>query len=447
MDSHPSPPTVLIVGAGIGGLLLGALLERINFPYHIYERATELRALGSALAIGANILPVFEQLGLLEEIEKFCMPCYSIPVSNADLSKVGAMELVGRECTGYHNYILSRPRLYELLIRQIPAHKISLRKKIVSIEEVESKVTIRCSDNSSFEGDILIGADGAYSGVRKSLFKSLDEKGLLPQEDLENFEAGFVCMVGVATPKNPEKYPQLKDDFCHFSTVLGGGNKAWNVSNVPDNQLCWALSIQFTSEETKDKRFKNSEWGPESNEEMMKDFQDFPSPFGGKMKDIFDDTPKELISKVYLEEKVFETWCYGRTVLIGDACHKMLPSAGQGATNAMQDAVVLANCLYSLDDYSPESLEKAFKEYFRQRYHRAKKIVEVSRVMSKIVAGQSWVERIIRQVVFNYLPKWAVQSEFAKNLAYRPQISWLPLAENRGTLPVLPQEGATVEYK
>lgn len=69
--------------------------------------------------------------------------------------------------------------------------------------------------------------------------------------------------------------------------------------------------------------FRNSEWGPEAAEAMCKEVRDFKLP-GGKdgalitIGDLIDRTPKDLISKVMLEEKVFDTWYGGRTVLLGD---------------------------------------------------------------------------------------------------------------------------------
>ncbi|KAG0365238.1 hypothetical protein BGZ54_006729 [Gamsiella multidivaricata] len=64
-------PTAHIIGAGLGGLMLGTLLERINVLYHINERATKVHPLESATSLGAGTLSVFDQLGLLEEIESF----------------------------------------------------------------------------------------------------------------------------------------------------------------------------------------------------------------------------------------------------------------------------------------------------------------------------------------------------------------------------------------
>lgn len=80
---------------------------------------------------------------------------------------------------------------------------------------------VRCSDNTHYHGDILIGADGAYSGVRQSLYKQLDQQGLLPAKDKEELTMAYLCMVGIAGPLDPEKYSLLKEPRAHFSTVLG----------------------------------------------------------------------------------------------------------------------------------------------------------------------------------------------------------------------------------
>ncbi|KAF9396816.1 hypothetical protein BGX21_009395 [Mortierella sp. AD011] len=425
----PTPPTVLIVGAGLSGLMLGTLLEQINIPYHIFERATEVRPLGTVMGLGANILPVFEQLGLLEDVLNISLPSRDLNLYDINLTKMGTKDISGiKEISGYENVMFARPRLYEIMRKQVPAHRISMNKKVLRTEEKEDKVIIHFSDNTICEGDILVGADGAYSGVRQSMYKRLNESGLLPKDDLDGFQIGYVSMLGVATPKNPEKYPQLKDETSNFARVLGGANRGWGIFNIPNNQASWVLSIQLMAEEAKEQQFRNSEWGPEANETMIKEFQDMPSPWGGTMGDLIEDTPKHLISKVYLEEKVFKTWYHGRSVLIGD-----------GAANAMQDAVVLANCLFNMADSSAESIKATFKEYYKQRYHRAEAEIARSRTLAKISAGQTTSEKILRQVSLK-TPDWVQKRSDAKLYEYRPQIAWLPLAENHGTGRVLPQE-------
>jgi 2-polyprenyl-6-methoxyphenol hydroxylase-like FAD-dependent oxidoreductase len=148
---------------------------------------------------------------------------------------------------------------------------------------------------------------------------------------------------------------------------------------------------------TKEAMFRNSEWTPENNTKMIKEVYNFPIQQGREgdrkvLGDLIDATDPELISKVFLEAKLFETWYHGRTVLIGDAVHKMPPSAGQGAVNAMEDAVVLANCLYEISDgqraITPEKITEVFKDYREQRYTHAKYQVENSAGMAKILSGQ-----------------------------------------------------------
>ncbi|KAF9355350.1 hypothetical protein BGX26_006666 [Mortierella sp. AD094] len=84
-------PTVLIIGAGIGGLMLGAVLESANISYHILERATELRCLGSGIAISGNILPVFEQLGIYDELKNISRPHISMEMYDSKLNDLGSM--------------------------------------------------------------------------------------------------------------------------------------------------------------------------------------------------------------------------------------------------------------------------------------------------------------------------------------------------------------------
>ncbi|KAF8955867.1 hypothetical protein BGZ46_002524 [Entomortierella lignicola] len=383
------------------------------------------------MTLGANILPVFEQLGLLEELEQISLPCPSIDIYNDETKHLGSLSLTT---------IKPAPKLYELLLKRVPSSKISLGKKVLRSVEKEGKVTIYCSDDSSYEGDILVGADGAYSGIRQGLYKHLDKQGLLPKEDHESLALGFVSMVGVTEELDPEQFPVLKDDYSHFYKVIGKETKGCSVVSIPGKRIGWFLTVQLSEEQARTQQSRNSEWGPEANEAMLKDFEDILCPWGRPLKEIFDATPKDLISKVFLEEKLFTTWYHGRTVLLGDACHKMLPAAGQGAVNAMQDAVVLANCIYNMTDASEAGLTEAFKDYYSQRFERSHGQIKRSAVMSSVMSGQTLKQKIIRHVVLNYIPEWVQQRDFEKNMEYRPQIAWLPLAENRGTGLVIPQE-------
>lgn len=99
------------------------------------------------------------------------------------------------------------------------------------MQELEDGVAIHCSDKSRFVGDILVGADGAYSGVRQSLYRQLAAAKLLPKEDEEDLSMRYTCLVGTTESLDPEVYPYLGDDFAHFEIVLAK-NSSESVSVV-----------------------------------------------------------------------------------------------------------------------------------------------------------------------------------------------------------------------
>lgn len=119
--------------------------------------------------------------------------------------------------------LFSRPQMHQLFLSKIPKEKLHLGKKIESIEDNDEKVTIHCADGSSASGDILVGADGAYSSVRTSLFKTMAEKGLLPETDKKELSVGHICMVGTTKPLDDSKYEALKDNYSHFERVMMQG--------------------------------------------------------------------------------------------------------------------------------------------------------------------------------------------------------------------------------
>ncbi|KAF9965212.1 hypothetical protein BGZ70_005231 [Mortierella alpina] len=412
---------VLIVGAGIGGLTLAAMLEKAGIEYVIFERYKEVQPLGSALSIGANVMPLFEQLGILEEVLQEAKPFGFSTGYNEQRVATRTLDYSPAErIGGYLPHIVSRPDLYNILLKLVPSKKILMSKKVLALLQNKEGALVRCSDNSTFHGDIVVGADGAYSAVRQSLYKHLDKKGELPRSDNMPLPFNSVCLVGQTRPLDPEMFPHLKDNHAWFETTIGD-NKPYAVSRELDSS------------------FRNSEWGPEAADAMCKEVRDFPIPRNTMtMGDLIDATPKEYISKVMLEEKLFDTWHGGRTCLIGDACHKMYPSAGLGAVSAIHDAVALANCIYELPvNPTLDDIKDAFKLYKSERYPLAKTAYDTSHRLTTIIQ-QNWYGHLIRAVM-KYMPKSIFTRSLQVMYAYRPQASFLPLVEDRGQNKPAPQ--------
>lgn len=81
-------------------------------------------------------------------------------------------------------------------------------------------MTVSAADGTSFQGDIVVGADGTYSAVRQRLYEILAAQGKLPKEDQEDLPFSCTCLVGQTKPVDPEEFPILKESDCHFSTIL-----------------------------------------------------------------------------------------------------------------------------------------------------------------------------------------------------------------------------------
>ncbi|KAG0029242.1 hypothetical protein BGZ81_003990 [Podila clonocystis] len=392
-------PKVLIVGAGIGGLFLGNLLLKANVPFEIYEKNREVKPL----------------VGILEELKVIGKPNISLEAFTPDRESCGATE-----------FIVARPDLYDLLLRQVPQENIHMGKKILSFEQNDLGVMIRCNDNKTHHGDILVGADGAHSAVRQHLFKVLKGKNLLPSSDEGDLPFDCVCVVGQTEVLDPEDFPEMKLPHSKFN-VVNQDYFAWVTATTYRNTICWIV-IQHLNKETSKQHdsSRNSEWGPEAAEAMCKQIRHFELP-GGKdgnltMGDLIDKTPKHLISKVMLEEKVFDTWHGGRTVLLGD---------GAGALTAIHDAVALANWISTLHKPELADIEAIFAEYRAERLPVAKEAVVTTKLFKS--AGGKSILASLSKLLFRHMPQWLLKLVIVKMVSARPQLSFLPGVRDTGT--------------
>ncbi|KAF9919645.1 hypothetical protein FBU30_010715 [Linnemannia zychae] len=459
-------PKILIAGAGIGGLTLALILEKAGYEYEVYERASEIKPLGAAMSFSHNVAPAMIQLGIYDDFLRISKTMAQMVLFQEQDARTAASDVADdlslheqqvnkdkgvvplttlhftqtTEMTGYPIRIFPRPKFFDLLLSQLPIHKIHFNKKITDVTQDFSKdseygVTIHCADETTYSGDILVGADGAYSTVRRSIYKQAAADKILPVQDLENLNLGYVTMVGTTNPMDIAAFPEIQDENClHFRTMGRNKPHTWATFTVPNNRIAWSINAQVDSSQDPT-ILRTKEWDDGSTDAMIESVKSFPiavgqEGLGGKktLKDLIDNTPRDTISKVFLEEKLFETWSYGRVVLVGD-----------GAVNAFEDAIILGNCIYDMKSTSRADVEAAFKEYREQRYPHAKKQYQGSKSVARVIQGQTWFESLWRKFTLFFFSKRFERDQNMRGLDYMPQVAFLPQVPARGTMPLLPQ--------
>ncbi|KAF8943744.1 hypothetical protein BGZ47_005098 [Haplosporangium gracile] len=405
---------VLIAGAGLGGLTLALLLEQAGIEYTILEKHEGgLLPLGSSISLNQSIQPLFEQLGMLKELESISKPISSMTFLKENMNKIGSMDLSSDAVRyGYHNRIMDRPSLYKLLLSRIPEERIITGKRVCDIEQSDQGVLVRCSDTSFYKADILVGADGAYSCVRRCLYRDLRNVNLLPKSDMAPLAFDHHCLVGVTDPIDPIYFPDLSRPTCDMMVVIGKDKPySWWLIPLKKNRLAWRVTYNLpTTQIRQEHHIRSSDWGPLQVEEMANACRDFVCPYGGTLAEVIDKTPKDRISKVLLEEK--------------------------GAAQAMLDAISLANILYDLSTTTTTatsaSITAAFEAYYKDRSDHGKAAVQGSRHMGRLSGGHKWTESVIRSMFLNIMPSKVQQTILDKVLLHRPQATFLPFIKDRG---------------
>lgn len=340
-----SPRRIAIVGGGIGGLTLALALRERDVQVDIYEQAAELREVGAAVALSANATRFYEgRLGLGEEFAKVWFEVQALIYRDGRDGR-----LIGEHRGDYkgkygHPYVgIHRADLQVILSGALGMDSIHLDKRLTGIDDTGSAAVLTFADGSTAEADLVIGADGARSTVRRLM---------LGYDDA--LYSGCSAFRGIV---EPEKLTLLPDkDAIQFWMGPGGhllhypiGSGAHNFFLVERNPAPWPHKtwIAPTNDEEKMRHFSN--WHP---------------------------AVIEMVTAVSVTERwalfhrpPLSRWSRGRLTLLGDAAHALVPHHGQGANQSIEDAIVLADQLVKTDDW-----DAARAEYERLRRGRTRKV-------------------------------------------------------------------------
>ena len=159
-----------IIGAGIGGLTTALSLNQLGFDVQVYEGAPAIKPVGAGIVMANNAMQVFDQLGIRSKIEEAGCRVSYMRITDAQFNELSTIDLAAFEQQyGVYNTAIHRSDLQGILAEEVGFEQIELGKRLVQIKKEEG-YRLHFEDKTEEKAQVLIGADGIHSVVRKQLF-------------------------------------------------------------------------------------------------------------------------------------------------------------------------------------------------------------------------------------------------------------------------------------
>jgi 2-polyprenyl-6-methoxyphenol hydroxylase-like FAD-dependent oxidoreductase len=384
----------LIVGAGIGGLAAGIALRRAGWNVRIFERSATPRELGFALGLAPNAILALRELDLATQVMPHAMTASAVP--GGTLLRIEIRRPDGRvirritarrdEFAGLDlPAVVLRPVLHSALLAALGHDAIATGSEAVGFGQDDGGVVLRLANGTTATGDILIGADGVASIIRTELHP--DEPPPRP--------SGYFALRG-ATPA-----VHLLDGT-QFIGYLGKGIEV-GIVQAGAAMIYWYISL-----------LADDVGGGvlEPGTVLRRVTAGFDEQFQAITAAATDMRLDELFRREPLGR-----WGSGRVTLLGDAAHPMLPHTGQGAAQALEDAVVLGRTLAV-----PGNFISGLRQYERIRAPRAHSVVRAGPRIARITTTRNPMVAGVRNSVIRLVPLGLVRAALSKSTRRdRPQ--------------------------
>jgi salicylate hydroxylase len=343
---------IIVIGAGIGGLAAALALARAKFEVEVVERAGVLREVGAGLQLSPNAMMALGWLGVSGSVEavssepqalelrigKSGSKVFSIPIGPAARRRLGAPYL--------H---IHRADLIEILRAAAEAEGVRIRlgARLSAFTRPPNEFRVGLDDGTILDADLLVGADGMRSTVRRILFGA----------DHPRF-TGAVAWRAIAPI---EACPDLPDAAVVWT---GPGRHAVTY------RLRRGSLINFVGVVEED-GWREEGWDEQGDKvKLARAFEGWAPPVTSII-----GAARSCQRWALFDRDPLPQWSDGRATLLGDACHPMPPFLAQGAALALEDAVVLARCLVA----QAEQPETALLAYQEKRKARAANVLAAAR--------------------------------------------------------------------
>jgi 2-polyprenyl-6-methoxyphenol hydroxylase-like FAD-dependent oxidoreductase len=356
----------IIIGAGIGGLAAAIGLRRAGLDVAVYERAAALAEVGAGITLWPNAIKALRQLGLDDAIRAIGVleGQGGIRTPRGMLLASGAAADLEREF-GAPTLAMHRADLHAALLEALGAEHVRLGTPCVGFDQGARSVTARFAGGISDSADLLIGADGLRSAVRAQL-----------HGDQPPRYAGYTAWRAVLP-------------FDHARLVAGetwGAGARFGQVPLGDGRVYW-----FATENT-----RAGERSPDGEKAaLLRLFRGWHAP----IEQLIAATPEsDILRHDIFDRPPLRRWGAGRITLLGDAAHAMTPNLGQGACQAIEDAVVLMKQLGAGGD-----VPAALRAYEAARAPRTARLVRQSRQIGDVGQWQGPLSVAARDLLLRLL--------------------------------------------
>jgi len=369
-------PVALIVGAGIGGLAAGIALRRAGWDVRIVERAATPREIGFGLGLAPNAIAALRELGVADAVIARSVTPTVAEIRHVDgrVIRRFAGDLLGLPA-GDRPSIILRPTLHGVLLDALPPGAVEVNRAAVRFDAGGTPVRLELADGTSATGDILVGADGIGSAIRAQLHPA--EPPARP--------SGYFAVRGVSPAVN-------RLDGLQALWYFGHGLEAGVIQASP-NAIYWFLSLLADDVRA----------GPLDVGSVMRRLT---TGFDRQFHAIAGATPAaDLRLDELLVRAPLAQWGAGRVTLLGDAAHPMLPHTGQGAAQALEDAVGLGRAVQAGGD--PIA---ALRRYEAVRSRRTRRVVAMGPRIARITTTKNPVVAVLRNSAIRFAPEMALKA-------------------------------------
>ncbi|MEV4565643.1 FAD-dependent monooxygenase [Nonomuraea sp. NPDC049419] len=384
----------VVIGGGIGGLSAGVALLRKGWDVTVLERAPAIEPVGSGLAIAANALKALDVIGLGDRIRALAHAEGPLGLRRADGRWLArATEEEADDAYGDSVVVLLRATLLDVLTGALAEAggpgRLRLDTTVTEVDAERGVVRTEAGDlEADLEADLVVAADGIHSATRRALFPGHPGpvyagvtawRGLIPLADLKATEAqepGTRAPSRSLVSERRDGRGALRvprsESWDGRGALRVPRSESWGRGTVFGvHQLAGDLVYVYATDVA-----PPGGTAADEREELLRRFGGWHEPIPALLRAA--DPARITRNDVYYHATPLPAFHRGRVALVGDAAHAMTPNLGQGACQAIEDAVVLAHLA------DPGASGDGLAAYSAARTRRTARVVRRSMTLCRL---------------------------------------------------------------